>query len=497
MADKARAGLRQAKDRLEKQAGGPARLQVILLLAAILGLDTADKATVSAVADGLKTAFGIGNTDIGILISVVSFVGAAATLPFGILVDRFRRRRLLIWAIGLWTVAMIVSGTASSFLYLLVTRVFLGVVAAVALPAVASLTGDFFPAKERARVYGMILAGELVGTGIGFFLSGEVSALFNWRAAFFLLAVPSGALAWAIWRYLPEPARGGQSWLRPGQKEIPSAEDVRDGKGRPPAEEQQDAGPAQEAELAQETVRKADIQPAKNLILQEDPTERSIWWAVRYVLRIRTNLLLIIASALGYYFFAGVRAFGMIYVTGHYDLSRSTVSALFIVLGIGALAGIMAGGRLADRLLRRGWLGARIVVPGCALLLSVGFFAPAIWTTNVLFAIVFLTLGAAALAAANPPLDAARLDIIHPRLWGRAESVRTFLRMMLEGTAPTVFGFLSQHVLGGGDSGLKWTFLLMLIPLVIASSLAIPARRSYPRDVATASASVQATAKEN
>ena len=28
------------------------------------------------------------------------------------------------------------------------------------------------------------------------------------------------------------------------------------------------------------------------------------------------------------------------------------------------------------------------------------------------------------------PLDAARLDIIHPALWGRAEGVRTVLRML-------------------------------------------------------------------
>jgi len=36
----------------------------------------------------------------------------------------------------------------------------------------------------------------------------------------------------------------------------------------------------------------------------------------------------------------------------------------------------------------------------------------------------------------------------------------------------------------------------MLIPLLIASSLAIPARRTYPRDVATAGASARNTLRK-
>ncbi len=217
---------RKAQDKL----GGPARFQIILMLAAILGLDGADKAAVSAVADSLQKVFAIGNTQIGILIAVVSFTGAIATLPIGILVDRINRRRVLIAAIALWSAAMVVSGISQSFMFLLVTRIALGAVTATATPAVASLLGDFFKASERARIYGLVLTGELVGTGIGFFVAGEVSAWLNWRWAFFSLSIPSALLAAAVWKYLPEPARGGQSWLRPGQEEIVTGKDAAEGR---------------------------------------------------------------------------------------------------------------------------------------------------------------------------------------------------------------------------------------------------------------------------
>ncbi len=39
-----------------------------------------------------------------------------------------------------------------------------------------------------------------------------------------------------------------------------------------------------------------------------------------------------------------------------------------------------------------------------------------------------------------------------------------------------------------------WSFMVMLVPMLIAASLAFRARRSYPRDVATAAASVKAAA---
>ena len=489
-----RAAIAGAKRSAERWAGGPARLRVILLLASVLGLDAGDKATISAVAGSLEQAFDIGNTEIGLLISAVSFAGAVFTLPIGSLVDRTRRKPILIGAIALWSAAMGVSGLATSFLFLLLTRVALGAVTAAASPSVASLTGDFFPARDRARTYGLILAGELVGTGIGFFVGGEISSWLSWRWPFFAMAALGLALVWVLWRFLPEPARGGQSWISEGQRDVRSREDVQQGQDGSRHDKSPGAERSGSAARAQETILRAGVQPRKALVLHHDPAGRGLWWAIRYVLRIPTYVLLIVASSLGYFFFAGVRAFAFIYLTQHYDVSRGVLSGLLIVLGIGALAGVTLGGLLSEWLLRRRWFTARIVVPGAALFLSVLLLGPGIWTTSLAVGIVLLTFGSAALAAANPSIDAARLDIVHPRLWGRAESGRTALRAALEGAAPILFGLVSNW-LGGGEGGLERTYLLMLVPLLAASSLAIPARRAYPRDVATAGASVKNTAR--
>jgi hypothetical protein len=77
--------------------------------------------------------------------------------------------------------------------------------------------------------------------------------------------------------------------------------------------------------------------------------------------------------------------------------------------------------------------------------------------------IPLLLLGTLLLAAANPPLDAARLDVIPAWLWGRAEAVRSGLRSLGESVAPVTFGFISTGVFRGAD-GLTDTFLGCLVP---------------------------------
>jgi predicted MFS family arabinose efflux permease len=484
----ARHPVRAVEARLDAALGGPARRRVVLVLAAVLALDTLDKAALSAVANGVKGAFGIGNTGIGVLVSVVSLVGAVLTLPMGVLVDRVRRIRLLWVAIALWTVAMVVSGAATSYPFLLVTRVALGGITAVGAPAVASLIGDYFPARDRGRIYGLVLAGELVGLGAGFLVAGVVSQLLSWRWGFWALTPFSAVVAWAVRRHLPEPARGGQSWLRPGARHVRSEEDAEAGRFEEARDASGEEGPG-ETELARQALRDDGVEPRPDRVLHENPQDRSLWWAMKYVLSIPTTRVLIVASSLVYFYFSGIRAFAVVFVTGHFGIPRATATSLILAVGICAIAGVVLGGRLGDRLIDRGRLNGRILVAPVALLATTAFFAPAVLTSSVWIALPLLGGAAAGLAAANPPLDAARLDIMPPLLWGRAESIRQFLRGLFEAAAPALFGVLSSRVFGGGAAGLQRTFLVMLVALLLGAGVAVLAVRTYKRDVATAAAS--------
>jgi MFS family permease len=211
--------------------------------------------------------------------------------------------------------------------------------------------------------------------------------------------------------------------------------------------------------------------------------------ATRYVLRVRTNIVLILASACGYYFLAGLQTFGLEFSREQYGIDQALASSLLLLIGVGSLAGVLVGGQLGDRLLRRGLLNARVLVPAIAAALTTGLFVPALFTRGAVTAVPYLIAAAFFLGMQNPPLDAARLDIMPPLLWGRAEAVRTLLRSLAMALAPLLFGAVSDHVFGGGRSGLQWTFVVMILPLGASSWLLFKGLRTYPADVATAAAS--------
>jgi predicted MFS family arabinose efflux permease len=451
--------------------GGAEQTRVILVLASVLGLAGADTATVGASATELRHGLHISNTDIGLLVTVTSLVAALATLPFGVLADRVRRTWTLAGAVLFWAAAMIWSATASSFSELLWSRLFLGAVTAAAGPLIASLVGDYFPASQRGRVYGYILAGELVGAGFGFAVTGDIATA-SWRAAFVVLALPAIALAWATFR-LPEPARTDA--LRTGvESEEPWAE----------------SATAAHATDVQQLVHEAGIEPDPHLVLRGDVRHLNLIAATRYVLRVRTNVILIAASACGYYFLAGVLTFGIEFTTDQYSIGQAVANLLLLVIGTGAILGVLAGGYAGDGLVRRGHLDGRILVSALAATAATVLFIPAIFTRAAGSALLYLSAAAFTLSAQNPPLDAARLDIIPPQLWGRAEAIRTLLRSLAQALAPLLFGAVSDYLFGGGRSGLQWTFALMLLPLAASAILLFKARHTYPTDVATAAATI-------
>ena len=214
---------RLVRGHVVKRVGGPARARVITLFGAVLALNGADTATVGAVAPQLENSLHIGNTQIGLLSAVALLVGAVFTIPIGLYVDRFTRMPMLSLSIVLWSVASLLSAFAGSYSTLLLTRLALGAVTATAGPAIASLIGDYFPARERGRVWAYVLGGEIAGSAVGFIISGSVASLIDWRAAFVLLAIPGFFLARELYRTVPEPQRGGQSVLAVGVVDLQEA----------------------------------------------------------------------------------------------------------------------------------------------------------------------------------------------------------------------------------------------------------------------------------
>jgi MFS family permease len=482
--------------------GGPARTRVVVLFGCVLALSSAQISTVGAVAPTMEHSLHIHNTEIGLLNTVTLLVSAFAVLPIGLLVDKTKRIPMLSISIVLWSVTTMLGALAGSYGTLLLSRVLLGLVSATAGPAIASLTGDYFPSNERARVYGYILTGEIAGTAVGFVLCGTIASALSWQAAFWVLAIPGLFLARSLWRTVPEPMRGGQSRLERGTTDLEGYD-----RRTPVNDADESSVLPEEQDLVYQMAQEKGYKPDPQLILYRNPDRMSLTDSIRYILKIPTNVLLIVSSSLGYYFFAGLETFAVVFVRGHFQVSQASATLVLGVLVLGAVIGTLLSGPLTDLLTRSGHIAARVWVPAICNIAAGLVLIPGILTGSLMTALPFCFFGTALISAANPPLDAARLDIMPPGLWGRAESVRTFLRSIAQALAPLLFGGVSDLIAGfepqkapigthttgpistaTGD-GLQITFLIMLVSLLAAGWFLWRARLTYPSDVATAGAS--------
>ncbi len=254
-----------------------------------------------------------------------------------------------------------------------------------------------------------------------------------------MLAIPGLFLARALWRTVPEPRRGGQSRLARGVADLSGASDARDWFA--------DEDEEQPEELAHHAVRRRGVEPNPQLVLNEDPRTMSLVSAIRYIVSIPTNALLIASSALGYLFFSGLLTFMVVFMKGHYHVNQATVTLVLLLLVIAAVIGTLISGRLTDAMVpKRARRGAGCGVPAICYLAAAVLFIPGIVGTHLTPALWFDMAGAALLSAANPPLDAARLDIVPAGLWGRAESTRTLARSLSQALGPLLFSLLASAI---------------------------------------------------
>lgn len=170
--------------------------------------------------DPVKSALGLSDGSMSFLLGW-AFVGtyALASLPGGWIVDHAPRRLLLLLAALGWGGGAIACGLAHSFAAFCGGRVLIGLGQAMLAPATMSILADAFPARLRARVFGVVLAAGGVGPGVGLTATGMLLSAtahagiapdLGWRVAFLACGAPALIAALALLA-TPEPARRARS----------------------------------------------------------------------------------------------------------------------------------------------------------------------------------------------------------------------------------------------------------------------------------------------
>ena len=153
-------------------------------------------------------ALGVGAGRLGLLVTVYSWVLAAAALVMGPISDRIGRRRVLVLGSGALAGALALHGLADTFGSLLAVRVLAGAGGGVLSGAAVSYCGDYFPYERRGWATGWVMSGVPFGLVLGIPIGRALAVAFEYRTPFVAFAGVMVAAFVLVLTVVPQPDVG-------------------------------------------------------------------------------------------------------------------------------------------------------------------------------------------------------------------------------------------------------------------------------------------------
>jgi len=434
-------------------------------LAATTMLAQGDQSSLAQAVNGIQHQFGVSDQLLGLIPFCMAICGGIGAIPIGVFADRHRRTWLLAAVCAVWAAAMGAGVLAAGFAVLFAARMVAG--AAEGTPPVAiSLLSDYFPVRRRSEAMGVYQAGAIAGAALGLVGGGVAVQFGGWQWAFWIW-VPIGLLVAGWFLFLREPRRGDQD----------AAFEATVGT----------AAGAPAATAGSEVAEAADLAASGLISLPEPrragPDRPGQLGALRELLRIPTMWFGTMFFTVSQLLLNGLSFWGVEYFKRVHGLGPAAAGGFATVLGAGSAVGILTGGMLADRLLRRGYVNARVYVAAFGAIGATLVLVPAFASTSLAVSAPLLFAGGVLLTLPIAPAEALCTDVVLPELRGRGAMVRQIVRTA-SWAGPYLIGMISDLIAPNTALGLRWAIVTVCPFYALGGLIMLGAARYYPRDIA-------------
>ena len=170
----------------------PGRYWVLAVMTLVYALNIADRFVLSTLIEPIKAEFALSDSAVGFLTGVaLALFYTTVGLPLGILADRVNRRKMIGWALAIWSLFTAFCGLAQNFWQLLVARIGVGVGEAGGTPPSHSIIADYFRPSERVIAMSIYALGVSLGSAIGGIGGGVLPGQWGWRTCLVIFAFAS------------------------------------------------------------------------------------------------------------------------------------------------------------------------------------------------------------------------------------------------------------------------------------------------------------------
>jgi MFS family permease len=380
----------------------------------------ADRQAIFSVFPLLEREMHLTPVQLGLLGSGFAWVYGLGAPLAGMVVDRIRRKTVILGGLHAWSLICLATGLSRNFRHLFLFRAAEGLGETFYFPASTSLISDYHSGLTRSRALGLHQTAVYMGTIGGGFFAGLIAESYGWRWSFVVFGALGVLLGFVITRFLVEPARG-------------AAEDV------------------------------APATPTLGL------------GAFLRLLGGTPTLLCLLGAFMCANFVAVVLLSWMpkfLYDRFHMGLAMAGLTAtLFVQLA--SMAGAPAGGWLADLWRRRSPRG-RIAVQTIGVLGGAPFVVVCGLTQSVAALVVALTLWGFFKGLYDANIFASVFDLVPPEARGRAAGFMNMIGWLAGGgSAPIVIGLIAERASLGAAMALASLVYVAAGALLIAGMVLI------------------------
>src|SRR3954451_6124477 len=154
---------------------------VVLCLLVVLSIITfMDRLAIAVAGPRIQADLGITPAQWGWVLGAFVLAYGLFEIPTGVMGDRLGQRRVLVRIVLWWSAFTALTGSATGFVPLLLTRFLFGAGETGAYPNMAGVVAHWFPAQERARTQGFIWGASRAGGALAPLVVIPIQAAFGW-----------------------------------------------------------------------------------------------------------------------------------------------------------------------------------------------------------------------------------------------------------------------------------------------------------------------------